>query len=190
MATKYYLTPAEVYQRANELESRIRQSPYLDRMARIDLVKEKILNSNLSARKKRQLYNRLALREDRIKQAYVHEGGPAIPVKKFKKPIPAQQNASSTGIPIAQITPAGKIRPIKQEKESPIPEMAILKKEEYKSPFVKLSPSEREERIKKGKKLVEKKLGRTTPVTTRSKTAEARKDLSSIMRSWRNYEDM
>ena len=116
MATKYYLTPSEVYQRANELESRIRQSPNLARMARIDLVKEKILNSNLSARKKRQLYNRLALREHRIKQAYVHEGGPAIPVRKIKKPIPAQQNASSAGIPIAQIAPAGKLRPIKQEK--------------------------------------------------------------------------
>ena len=54
--------------------------------------------------------------------------------------------------------------------------MAILKKEKYKTPLVKLSPSEREDKIKKGKKLVEKILGRTNPVTSRSKTAEARKD--------------
>ena len=84
MATKFYLTPQDIYNRATALESQYRQSPYLTRLAKVDLLKEKILNSHLSARKKRQLINKLSLRENRLRQNYTHQGGPAIPVKRVK----------------------------------------------------------------------------------------------------------
>ena len=85
MATKFYLTPQDIYNRATALESQYRPSPYLTRLAKVDLLKEKILNSkHLSARKKRQLFNRLALRENRLRQNYIHQGGAAIPIKKVK----------------------------------------------------------------------------------------------------------
>lgn len=84
MATKFYLTPQEIDSRANSLESQYRQSPYLNRLAKVDLLKKKILQSKLPPRKKRSLYNRLVLRENRLKQNFGSQGGAALPVRKIK----------------------------------------------------------------------------------------------------------
>ena len=152
MSKKYFLTPAEVYQRATALESQQRQSPYLNRMARVDIIKDRILNSKLSARQKKRLYNKLTHRENRLKTGYVREGGAAIPVRMTSTATPPPRPAPRT----IKMTPQGKFVPMTPQRPA---------SSEYTKAIDEAIRQSKERTAKLKKKIAER-----SPILTRSRT--------------------